>query len=309
MADENSSRADQYVDDAWKANATEEEAKSGVSGNVSLHSFPPSYRLGQPSPTIGTAQGRPYALPYRGGASVAHGVGQLFDPGPVDMPLEEIPSADGPAIGGQPADPAMPFPDPIPVQVVSMPQLNNIPMQRDGQVRLPPREGRDAIPRVQNVLSREQNRTAAYFASDNHEEDDPNTPYCVHLTFQRDIGNFIFDPDRPAASWGIPLQSNGQWFGSFKHTEGMYGFNTESFEVTEFERYLTVPKYLKLGLWRLDGMDADTYLKMTDPQEISTRALSQHVKSSLDRMDFLALVEAQKWRTLHFSLEYSSQVG
>lgn len=307
MSSGSDNRADQYVDDAWKEGETPEEARTGVSRNISLRSFPAAYRLGQASPYEGVSHEAGYFTPYRGGASVSHGVTQLFNPSPPDEELENIPSSEGPVIGGEPAQQAMPFPEPLPVSVVSMPQPNYVPQNRDGQVRLPPRNGQYGIPEVQNVASREQNRTQAWFATDNH--DDGTAPYCTHVTFQRDMGNFIYaDPKtgRPSATWGIPLQSNGMWYGALKHTEGMYGFNTEHFDSEEYEYYLTIPKYLTKALWMVKGMTADAHHEF---HEKTVRQRSAQIKADVPRMDFLDAVEGDKWRILHFNFEYSSQVG
>lgn len=305
--------ADQYVDKAWEEPETESEAATGVSRNISLGSFPPAYRLGGTAPFEGVVQERQYGTPYRGGATVQHGVRQLFAPSPPDQPLEQVPSSEGPVIGGEPAEPAMPFPEPVPVQVVSMPQMNQIPMQRDGQVRLPPRNGAQGTPVVTNVVSREQNRDGMWFAAGNH-TDEPGVPYCVHFTFQRDLGNFIFENPRtgtPQATWGVPLKSDGSWYGSVNHTEGVWGFNTMHFDPAEMEHYLTMPKYLNKAMWLIEGMDAETYLGNLTSYEMPDKMVQtmRMVKSEVPRMDFLAMVEAMTWRTLHFNLGYNTQVG
>jgi len=302
--------ADEYVDGAWDQNATPAEVETGVSSNISLHSFPPAYRLGQQSPTLYQQQERGYGTPYRGGVTTAHGVGQLVDVEPPDAPLEDIPSAEGPVIGGNPAETPMSFPEPVPVQVVSMPQTNQIPGNRDGQVRLPPRDGEFGVPQVQNVLSREQNRDSVAFAAGNH-TDPPGVPYCVHFTFQRDLGNFIYNPNRPQATWGVPIKSDGSWFHDVKHTEGIYGFNTMHFDAAWYERYLTWPHLVNKAMWLIDGMDAENYLANEVHYGMPDRALQtmRMVKSDVSKMDFLAMAEEDMWRTLHFSVTYSSQVG
>lgn len=306
-------RADEYVDGAWNQNATPEEVETGVSQNVSLHSFPPAYRLGQASPMLYEQQPAKYGTPYRGGVTTAHGVGQKLDVEPPDAPLEDIPSSDGPVIGGNPAETPMSFPEPVPVQVVSMPQTNQINQNRDGQVRLPPRNGAQGAPVVQNVVSREQNRDDMWFAAGNH-EDPPGVPYCVHFTFQRDLGNFIYENPRtgtPQATWGVPLKSDGSWYGGVKHSEGVYGFNTMHFDPDEMEYYLTVPQYLNKAMWLIDGMDAETYLGNLTTYSTPDKTLQtmKMVKSEVQRMDFLAMVENLSWRTLHFNLGYNTQAG
>lgn len=303
---------DQYVDNAWQEGETPDEAQSGVSRNISTSSYPSAYRLGQSSPYESGIYSVNNYTPYRGGgANVQHGVTQLFNPVPPDAGLEPPPSSEGPVIGGEPAAPAMQFPQPTPVSIVSTPQPNQIPNNRDGQIRLPPRNGIYGMPIVMPLVSREQHRTGMYFATDNHfdgQNTDAAMPYCSHITFQRDLGNFIFEnpvTGRPSATWGLPLQSDGTWLGSFPHTEPVYGFNTTSFDPVMFEFYLTKAHIVNKALWLIDDMSAAEYhMLMKDPGEASAR-----VASAVSRMDFLAITEQQSHRIMFFNMQYSSQVG
>lgn len=304
--------ASEYVDDAWSQDATPKEAQEGLSENVSRQSYPSAFRLGQMSPYAASSHVADNYLPYRGSAQEQHGVTQLFAPMPPDADLEFVPSDMGPAIGGEAAGPPTQFPQPTPVQVVSMPEPNNIPVGRSVQQTLPPREGINGIPKVIPIAGREQNRTHTWFAADNHMEDDPGVPYCVHITFDRDRAQFVAnstDAGSPAvrsyATDGIPLMSNGMHHGPVAHTEGIFSFNTESFVPEFFEFYLTRPSHIEQALWMIPDMTADEYFAISP----SLHESSQRVRSAVNRIDFLDAVLASKFRRVFCTMQYSSQVG
>lgn len=312
MTENTESLASEYVNDAWKQGPTPTEDREGLSENVSTRSYPSAYRLGIGSPYEASTHVATNYLPYRGSVDEQHGVPQLFAPMPPDADLENVPSPMGPAIGGGEAGPATQFPEPIAVQVVSMPEPNNIPSGRAVQVTLPPREGPNGVPKVIPIVGREQNRTHTWFAADNHVEDDPNVPYCVHITFDRDRAQFVInstDAGSPAvrsyATDGIPLMSNGMHHGPVAHTEGIYSFNTESFVPEFFEFYLTRPSHIETALWMIPDMSADEYFSLRP----SLHESSRRVRSAVSRTDFLDAVLASKYRRVFATMQYSSQVG
>lgn len=280
----------------WEEEASESEKETHVSRNISLRSFPSAFRLGQPSPLEAPAQVGTNYTPYRGGgSSIQHGVPQLYTPSPPDKRLEPTPHDSGPTIGGEDSAPALRFPEPQPVRVVEMPQAtNSVPLGRTAFQRLPPRvgatipEAQQAIPTVVPIIGREQQRTKMWAESDNHEEEEPGDPYCVHMSFDREFRGRSF-----------PLMSNGNPWGPHAHTEGVFGANTESFAPEGFEYYKSLDLYQRMMRKHVLIM-GETF----DPDK-PLQAYAQEA----ERMDFLAVVEESKWRTFHLAMEYSAEVA
>lgn len=303
--------------DTYNPGVTEKEAQ-GVSRNVSLHSFPASYRITPPSQYEEVSHEAKTYNPYRG--QMWHGVPTPVEPGNTESGLVDVPP-DSKVVGYEAQDSTELFPNPIPVSVVEVPQQTNRQIfSRVGQVRMPPREGADGVPIVQDLLSRELQRVRTWFATDRHAEDDqdvyapalPLTPYCSHITFNRDMGQFVYDAATNTyySTDGIPLKSDGSMLGPVQHTDPIYGFNTEHFDNTPagYESYLMNTRYRNKGIQMLGQFSAEeAYSLMTEPTTF--RDAIGMVRSDLDKDTFMQMVYANKVRTIHMSIEHTSRVG